>query len=173
MTQTVYGNDNPLDFVLAVSLGIVVLSTYAIFDILAAVSLDFRINLIVGTILLFLAFLLLRYRSWPQRLTLATITLILLVALTQTDWNSRKPFLRDLNRVKAGMGIEEVKSIMDGYMPGARWSDDSSPYYSTTEEDIFNSTLVYRHTDQGWGDSDWGVIFFKDEKVDRVQFFPD
>jgi hypothetical protein len=33
--------------------------------------------------------------------------------------------------------------------------------------------LVYRHTDEGWGDSDWGEIYLENGRVVEIQFLPD
>lgn len=173
MLQSAYRENSSIDIVLAVSLGIMILSTYAIFDILAAISLDVRINLLVGALLLSLAFLFLRYRSWWQQLLVALVTITILIGMTQTDWNSRKPFLRDLNRVELGMDIQEVTTIMEDYI-----SDTSPPLgpisgsFSPSEFSMID-TLIYRHTNQGWGNSDWGVITFTEGKVNQVKFYPD
>jgi hypothetical protein len=38
---------------------------------------------------------------------------------------------------------------------------------------VFPGTIVYRHTNEGWGDSDWGMVEFAGGKVVKVEFSPD
>jgi hypothetical protein len=33
--------------------------------------------------------------------------------------------------------------------------------------------MVYRHTSEGWGDSDWGEIHFEEGRVVEIRFLPD
>ncbi len=46
------------------------------------------------------------------------LLILSLVILYFIPWNSRKPFLRDLEKVRIGMTMPEVETIMDGYMKG-------------------------------------------------------
>jgi len=34
-------------------------------------------------------------------------------------------------------------------------------------------TSTYRHTNEGWGNSDWGVVTFEDGRVVQTEFMPD
>ena len=33
--------------------------------------------------------------------------------------------------------------------------------------------VTFRHTDKGWGDSDWGVVTFREGHVTETEFLPD
>jgi hypothetical protein len=33
--------------------------------------------------------------------------------------------------------------------------------------------INYRHTTEGWGDSDWGLVTFQAGRVSQVEFLPD
>ena len=44
-----------------------------------------------------------------------------LLALYFVEWTTRKPFLRDLARVRIGMTEAEVRQVMAGYMEGTGW----------------------------------------------------
>ncbi len=87
--------------------------------------------------------------------------LVLIFAIRSIEWNSRKPFLRDLGAIQTGMTEVQVNSIMRSYMrsPNAGFSE--------------SSTILYRHTDEGWGNRDVGIVTFKDGRVVQVKFFPD
>jgi hypothetical protein len=55
-------------------------------------------------------------RSWRRSQLVLTIRTI--------NWNSRKPFLRDLYRIKEGMTAAQVEQIMGNYTTGgggSRW----------------------------------------------------
>jgi len=43
------------------------------------------------------------------------------VALYSLEWTTRKPFLRDLARIRAGMTEAEVRGIMRRYMEGLKY----------------------------------------------------
>jgi hypothetical protein len=125
-----------------------------------------------------LAVLLLLWRS-PVRhkLTIAGFLIVVVVSVRFVDWNSRKPFLKDLYRVKEGMTAAQVEQIMGEYMTGGGVSVGSpgprldgrlaEPGAQAT------GTISYRHTNEGWGDSDWGIVTFEDGRVVDVEFSPD
>jgi hypothetical protein len=86
------------------------------------------------------------------------------VLIWSFDWNSRKPFLRDLYQVRSGMHIAQVDQVMVGYMRfPARFGSVGE-----------TNRVSYRHTTQGWGDADIGVIHYdKNGQVSQVEFLPD
>jgi hypothetical protein len=117
---------------------------------------------------------LLLYRR-PTREKVITLLLfvVVLCSVRFVDWNSRKPFLRDFQRIREGMTRVEVERIMGRYTVG-----DGRPIGSPTaavdaQGNILTGTVTYRHTDEGWGDSDWGVVTFESGRVVETQFMPD
>ena len=107
-------------------------------------------------------------------LTLLAVTLL---SVRFVDWDSRKPFLKDLFRVKEGMTVSEVEQIMGGYMtgggvplgsPGTRLDGRV-----VASGEPVTGTISYRHTNEGWGNSDWGVVTFESGRVVETRFFPD
>jgi CheY-like chemotaxis protein len=89
-------------------------------------------------------------------------------ALQFVDWNSRKPFLKDFYRIEEGMTSAQVDRIMASYI---RENDGGLP--GTERDDLVDGRLIFRHTDQGWGDSDLGVVTLKSGRVTETEFFPD
>ncbi|MCW5553532.1 MAG: hypothetical protein KIS67_15410 [Verrucomicrobiae bacterium] len=117
---------------------------------------------------------------------------LLLGCLHLVPWSSRKPFLRDLARVKPGMSIQEVRSIMARYVEGTGWP--ANPFatdgeavlqeagtdrkFSTRANDAgemeIQNSIVFRHNpDDGRFNSDWGVVKFQNSRVVNVSFLPD
>jgi hypothetical protein len=115
----------------------------------------------------------------PSRLT-AFVAVILVVSLTVLDhvpWTSRKPFLGRLNKLQAGMTEMQVRAMMAGFKEGTGWPTapgSRSPAGTNTNGQLaLANSLVFRHSDDGRFNSDWGVVEFKDGRVIRVQFMPD
>jgi hypothetical protein len=124
-------------------------------------------------------FLLLLLWGAPLRHKLAILAPLVVTLLTigTINWNSRKPFLRDLHRIKEGMTAAQVEQIMGDYMtgggvpsgsPGIRLDGRLTELGATA-----TGTISYRHTNEGWGNSDWGVVTFKDGRVVDVWFDSD
>ncbi|MGD9049488.1 MAG: Clr5 domain-containing protein, partial [Anaerolineae bacterium] len=113
-----------------------------------------------------------------EKLLILGLLVVVLFSLRFVDWNSRKPFLKDLYRVQEGMSLEQVEEIMGEYMGGA--CCPAEPLGPTggegaaqTEGMAQPDRLVYRHTDEGWGNSDWGEIHLENGRVVEIQFLPD
>jgi hypothetical protein len=107
---------------------------------------------------------------WQHRKRLVALIAVnaLVLALFLIPWSTRKPFLRHLYSIKPGMSVNEVKKIMAGYMEGTGWKN---PW--TSQEVNINSSLVFRHSNDGQFNSDWGVVTIQDGKVVDVRFDPD
>jgi hypothetical protein len=99
------------------------------------------------------------------------------LTISTINWNSRKPFLRDLYRIKEGMTAAQVEQTMGDYMtgggvpagsPGIRLDGRLIEQGATA-----TGTISYRHTNEGWGNSDWGVVTFEGGRVVDVWFSPD
>ena len=126
------------------------------------------------------------------RLALLVASVAVIAALYFVPWTTRKPFLRDLNRVRVGMTEAEVRGIMGKYMEGTGWpaspfetltndtplhiTGSSSQYSTTTSADgqmVIRDSLVFRHSNVGEFNSDWGVVSMSNGRVVQVEFCPD
>lgn len=96
------------------------------------------------------------------RLILLAISLFWILSIRYVDWNSRKPFVRDLLKIEYGMTTIEVDRTMKKYTRRTE-SDD-------LESDVrLENTLIYSHATKGPFYADFGVIRFKDDKVEAVK----
>ncbi len=111
---------------------------------------------------------------------------VLCLALTilyAVPWTSRKPFLRDLDRVSVGMTPLEVDKIMAPYIRGTGWPRNPfvevrSPSSGTIDaprgaELQIADSVVFRHSNEAAFNSDWGVVTFRNGVVSKVDFMPD
>ena len=87
-------------------------------------------------------------QSWQARprITVVAIYTLLILSTRFVDWNSRKPFVRDLLRLREGMTGQQVKGIMGRYVTNQDAADVSQA----------NATLYYRHGDRPEYNADWG-----------------
>ena len=149
------------------------LSIFLILDLGLAVSLYLRFVAIYTAFWVLFGALLLYGR--PMRQTLLILGLFVMVAFSVrfVDWNSRKPFLKDFYRIREGMTPAQVEQIMGDYMIGGG-APLGSPKTDLNERgEIVTGTVTYRHTDEGWGNSDWGVVTFENGRVVQTEFLPD
>jgi len=149
------------------------LSIFLILDLGLSVSLYFRFVAIYTAFWVLVGALLLYGR--PMREILLILTLFVMVAFSVRfiDWNSRKPFLKDFYRIREGMTPAQVEQIMGDYMKGGGAPLGSPRTELNEQEEIVTGTVTYRHTDEGWGNSDWGVVTFEDGRVVEIEFLPD
>jgi hypothetical protein len=106
-----------------------------------------------------------------------------------TEWSSRKPFLRDLYSLRPGMTRGEVDAVMGRYLQGTGWPINPLAPEAAVHDargglagvsvaspngqlELKNSR-VYRHTNEGWGNADWGIVRFEGDRVVEVSFSPD
>lgn len=146
---------------------------------------------------LFWTFVLLPFLLWrPSRIKSGFYAALVasLLILYVVPWNSRKPFLRDLEKVEVGMTMADVETIMGRYMKGTEWPAwalSASPTGQPTEVgsgttmSTFDSlsrelvrrdstfSMTYRHSTDGAFNSDWGVLKFKEGRVIAKKFLPD
>lgn len=127
------------------------------------------------------------------KIQLLSFCLFAIAMLWLIPLGSRQPFLSDLSSVQPGMTRAQVKAIMGQYMQGTGWpanpfssSDGSTDSLTEIGSDSIYQTknnaqgemeivdsLVYRHSDDGAYNADWGVIRFKNGRVVSVEFMPD
>ena len=86
-------------------------------------------------------------------------------------------FVRDLESLRPGMSLDEVKTAMAPYMigPGEKWGRSA-----VMEEQVLSmgraaaGTLTFRwNADDPRYDSDWGVVTLEAGRVVRVEFIGD
>lgn len=123
---------------------------------------------------LVLALFLVRGRTKVKAGILAAF-LVWLPILHLVEWSSREPFLRDLHRVQAGMTPQEVEAIMEHYIRGTGWpaSGLAEGALAATGELRLKGCDVYRHSNRGEFDSDWGIVCFEAGRVANVEFSHD
>lgn len=104
-------------------------------------------------------------QSWQSRprITVLAIYTLLILSTRFVDWNSRKPFVRDLLRLREGMTSQQVKGVMSRYLANHDAADVTQA----------NATLYYRHSDRPEYNQDWGNITMRDGKVVAVEFLAD
>jgi hypothetical protein len=124
----------------------------------------------------------------PRAVILGAFALAV-VSLPWVEWDSRKPFLRDLYSIEPGMDRPQVESLMGKYLRGTGFPAHplgfggslqdvgSGRTYSTAtgangQLELVDS-VVYRHTHEGWGNADWGIVRFQQGRVVEVSFSPD
>jgi len=145
-----------------------------------------------------LAFVLALIRPLPirrQRGSLVAVAIItaVITALYLVNWTTRKPFLRELARVRVGMTEAEVRRIMGRYLENTGWpanpfdpSDNSAVtmvdtgsaarYFTAATisgELAIRNSLIFRHSTNAAFNSDWGIISLADGRVVKVEFSPD
>lgn len=93
--------------------------------------------------------------------------------LYHIEWSTRKPFLMDLSRVRIGMTAEEVDRVMSNYMKGSGIGPVGPFEPDENGELKLRDRIIYRHSNDGAFNADWGVVKFKDGRVSAVDFMPD
>ena len=136
---------------------------YLLFDKLVAISLYPRAIALFIILGLLAAVPFLYGRRRIVQIALPIALLCAMLAVQFVDWDSRKPFLRALHRVEPGMTVSEVDAIMAGYL--------RSPAQASSADG--ESVVGYRHTTEGWGDSDIALIRFAGSRVTSREFLPD
>jgi hypothetical protein len=62
---------------------------------------------------------------------------------------------------------------MEKHLKGTGWPVNPLAAPSGKGEMAFPGFVVYRHTNEGWGNSDWGLVRFEANRVAAVDFKPD
>jgi len=116
-------------------------------------------------------------RRWMKATYFAVAGVVLLLVIV--PWHPRKRFVSDLNSVTPGMTIDQVESVMGGYMKGVgkKWIVPDGPAPSehppADERPQVTGTMTYRWSDDGNYDSDWAQVTFENGRVVSVEFLPD
>lgn len=104
------------------------------------------------------ALVLLWHAPWRVKFALVSTFLLAILLVRNFEWNTRKEFLRDLAFVESGMTRMQVKNIMHAYFENQ--TSDAN-------------TLAFRHTNEGWGNADIGLVTFANGRVVHVEFWGD
>ena len=107
------------------------------------------------------AFILLCRASWRLKLGLTGVFLLLIFVVRVVECNTRKPFLNALDHIQNGMTSSQVDATMRGFM--------RSPQTGV----LSDGQVGFRHTQDGWGDADVGLVTFADGRVVKVEYLPD
>jgi len=161
--------------VLFVLLSWVALCAYLVLDLLFAISLSYRFVALYGAFWVLVGALLLYDRTLYSKLVVLALLVLVLWSVRFVNWTSRKPFLRDLNRIQEGMTLTQVDRMMEGYIreTGGGPPGSESQYQYDQQGEIVSGWVTYRHTDKGWGDSDLGVVTVREGRVTEAEFLPD
>lgn len=106
-----------------------------------------------------------------KRLLALAVPLGFMALLYFVPWNSQKAFRRDLDKIHYGMSEAEVRQIMKGYMEGSGFPPN--PFTGEPADTFAIPTLVFRHSDDPYYNSDRAGIEFHGGKVSGVWFQPD
>lgn len=132
-------------------------------------------------------------RSQLSRIVSLAVVINVIATLYFVDRTTRKPFLRDLDRIHVGMTETEVRHIMGRYMEGTGWPANpfdtstnatstltdlgSGSQYSTSKsssgELLIHDSLTFRHSNEAAFNSDWGIVSLSKGRVVKVSFSPD
>ncbi len=171
----------------------VVLGLHALADATFAVSLSWPWTVVILGIGIAMAFAAARTNGVPFSAPWVVVFCVAVLGVRFIDWDTRKPFLRDLHSLRPGMSSDDVERVMSRWMEGTGWpahpaggttlvdvgTSRTHAIESTTEgaaptELRLESSRVFRHTNEGWGNSDWGIVRFDaDGRVVDVSFSPD
>ena len=119
----------------------------------------------------------------------ASTFLILLSPIISTADNSfdtRKTFVEDLASLQIGFTKEQVEKIMGNYLKGTNWklfgSNITIPGTkrvnfevdtSKTDQLTLKNCDVYRHSNDGAYDSDWGIVCYQNDIVEYIDYAQD
>jgi|JI7StandDraft_1071085.scaffolds.fasta_scaffold354857_2 hypothetical protein len=113
-------------------------------------------------------------RARAQRLKLVFAATLAVLSMRYWDFNSRKPFLRSFNALEKGDPKEEVLDQMKDFRCGqgkgfifVRMEREHPEVADRVEN------MCFTHTREGWGNSDWGLVYFVDGKLWDTQFSHD
>jgi len=164
-------------YALVAILFVTALGVLVALDLFAAVSLYPRFVAAYTAFWVLIGGLLLRGIPVRLRLMLLIVFVAQVASIRFVNWNSRKPFLKDLYRIEEGMTPAQVDEIMGGYTGGnyggLPLSLTDMRYEFNDRGEIVTGWVTYRHTEEGWGNSDWGTVAFEDGRVVRIHFSPD
>jgi hypothetical protein len=144
------------------------LSLFLILDLAGSVSLYLGLTVIYALCWVLVGLVVLHPRPIREKLLVVILFAAVLLSIRLIDWNTRKSFLKDLGRVRSGTPVAQADELMGSYMK-------SGGTLTQVDEQgrIVSGSIVYRHTTEGWGNSDAGVLTIVGGRVVDVKFLPD
>ena len=143
---------------------------FFIFDLFGSVSVYLRFTAAYAAFWVLVGALLLHDSSTRRRVLILGLFAIAILSMPFINWSSRKPFLRDLQRIEEGMTEAQVKQIMGKYIKEADLPSCLLSEATGTEGLSPGNCVFYRHTAASGSNSDWGVIAFENDRVARTEF---
>ena len=159
-----------LRYALLVIIFLIAFGIFLVLDLLFQVSVYLRFVTAYAAFWTLVGALLLHGNPLRRQVLILALFAVAVFSIHLINWNSRKPFLKDLYRVEQGMTEAQVEQIMGKYIMGTGWPASPVSEMTKPEELVPPNSVVYRHTNEGWGDSDWGVVTFEDNRVAQVDF---
>ena len=146
---------------------LIALGIFIIFDLEIALSINTYITLAYAAFWLIIGYLILRQHPKRYKLSLLAIFLTAILVIYSIDWNSRKPFLRDFHRIEIGMAATQVDQMMDDYIKFIGPTTQLN-----AQGDVVAGKISYRHTRQGWGDSDVIMLTIESGQIIEISYYP-
>jgi len=168
-SETDQGESRPatrLRYVLLAVLLLIALGILIALDIFASVSIYLRFVAVYAAFWVLVGGLLLRDSPVRHKLVILAIFVAAVASILFINWNSRKPFLKDFRRLQEGMTEAQVDGVMGRYIV-----ETDLPPLPLGGGTVAVDAVVYRHTDESWGKSDWGVVAFEDGRVAQTELF--
>jgi len=174
-----------------VSFSVLFLSLLALYEVLLELPVAWWLYAAVTVALVLVMSVTLAKKIPLRTLVVPLIGIAVAWVLYFVPWSGRKLFLKDLHSIQPGMNEDEVRNIMAGYMEGTGWpalygGDNhgegvvndlgTGSSHQATEVDgklAIRNALVFRHSDEGAYNSDWGIVTFEGGGVVSVDFSPD
>jgi hypothetical protein len=147
---------------------VIALAIYLAFDQLAAASLYLPFTIFYVVFWLVVGKVLLWTISKSQQLLALAFFLVAVLIIHQTNWDSRKPFLRNFRQLEPGMTAQEVDQVMRTYEKFVPATAELNK-----QNEVLAGTVSFHHTTQGWGNADIGLVVFADGQVVATHFYPD
>lgn len=145
---------------------IVILAIFYLLELVIPVSVVPYATAICAVLFTAIGWFQLRGIEIALRITALSAGVLLILSMQFWDWNARKPFLRDIYRVRVEMTVGEVKQIMRGYLNKPEPED---PDPNTQPDD----TIIYRPDNEPDYNADWGIITIRAGKVQAVEYSAD
>ena len=128
-----------------------------------------KLRTILDIILFYILCIIALYKSRFKKIKflMGILFLISLIVIRNIQWNSRKVFIKKFNQLNVGMSLEKTDEIMSDFIIFRTVSVD------TLENDKTAHMISYRHTDEGWGNSDMGIVYVQNDTIIRLKFYHD
>ncbi len=152
-------------FIIAFTLFMIFL--FILFDIDFALSLKYHFILLYFLFYILCFIALYKSRFKKMKFFMAILFLISLIIIRNIQWNSRKVFIKKFNQLNVGMSLKKTDEIMSDFIIFRTESVD------TLEKNKAVHIISYRHTNEGWGNSDMGIVYVQNDTIIRLKFYHD